>query len=158
MKTLRHLTPLALCAVGCCAATREYPKDCAALFPSAAQAMTAAGFEVTVSDATGGVLNAKYAGEPMIYNAFGKGVAPYFEKYVQGGYKKYKLRGLTLTSANFTFTTAGDACKVALTVGLAGVDIKADTDPRHHTGQWVRTYTPVPSNGTAEAEILERVK
>ena len=146
----RSILFLILAAVPALAESRDYPQPCADVYRRAVQTMTAAHFEPTVSDAAGGVLALKFTGEPMVYNFMVKHATPYLDKYVVGGAVR-KYRGLTFTKANATLAPVGEGCRVTLDVGLSAVDMKSQS------GKWVRTYTELKSNGTAEREFLDRL-
>jgi hypothetical protein len=153
MKRFFLLAPIL--ALSLSAAARDFTQPCSTVYPAAVGAMTSAQFEPTVSDAAGGVLAMKFTGQPMVYNFMVSHAAPYLAKYV-GQSKKY--RGLTFTTANFLFKPGENGgCQVDLKIGLAALDQKADSATRSHEARWVRTATPVASNGTAENEFLDRI-
>jgi hypothetical protein len=141
------------------AETREFPQACAAVYPVAVRTMTAAHFEITASDAAGGVLAMKYTGEPLVYHFMVKHANPFLAKYVEGGDRmRNKYRGLTYTKATFTFgATPAGGCQVQPAIGLAVLDLDIQVATRHKDAAWSRTAKDAASNGTAEREFLEQI-
>lgn len=145
---------LAVAVLPAFAETRDFPQPCADVYRRAAQTLSAAHFEATVSDAAGGVITAKYTGDPMAYAVFPRKLRPLFEKYTTG---KTIYHGLTLTRANATLAPVESGCRVTLDVNLAGIDSEPVLATRNAPAHWVPALKPMESNGTAEREFLDRM-
>jgi hypothetical protein len=144
-----------LSAIPAVAATRDFAKPCNELFPVASSAMTSSGFAVKTSDAAGGILAMEYAGQPLAYSFFFGKADPLIAKYVEGGDRmKKKFRGVSFTAADFAFIPHETGCRVNLSIGIAGINIAADT----RNAKWDRTGTALASNGTAESEALDKIE
>jgi hypothetical protein len=153
----RMIATAALVIAPGAAATLEVAEPCSAVFPKAAAAIIAAGYQPTVSDSSGGLLTGRFAGEPMVYQFMVKHAGPFVAKYAENGDRlRKKFRGLTFTDAAFTFAANGAGCRVNLKIGLAGLDITPKRDQSGRMG-WVRVATPLTSNGTAETEMFAAI-
>jgi hypothetical protein len=132
------IAPTARFAAMAAAESRKFPCTCPNLYPVAVHSMIDAKYAVAVSDATGGVLTMSYQGAP-------------FRHKVKNLLLKYVLRAdfdayssLSFGQASLLFQQRSGDCLLNLAVTLNGL-------------LEVRNWVTLPSNGTAECELLSQI-